>query len=423
MASRDKKKPSPSGTPLARLHISGVIIPHWWRKQYVIVLTVAALLSVIIAISVLFGVEQRIAQPDAPLLPDVTENVDQAPIRAYEEALPQDMYEQAPVNPTYTPPVPNPNGPRISVPEEFIPQPATIQKSAPASVPATLSTSLQKTEPAPAQTGTELKSDTTSPLETAVLSKDAPDAQPDIMLDTWQRNALPFELPTDRPMIAIVIDDMGVDRRRSPHAIALPGPLTMSFLTYAGDIRAQAAAARNAGHELMLHVAMEPGSSTIDPGPNVLRVDDSAEKTLARLRWGLEKFDGYVGVNNHMGSKFTQNDAGMRVVIAEMKARGLLFLDSRTAGGTVSAQLAQEYGVPFATRNVFIDHVDDAEEIRRRLAETERLALKNGAAVAIGHPRDATINMLAQWLPTLIEKGIVLAPLSAIVRQNWQAKN
>jgi len=87
-------------------------------------------------------------------------------------------------------------------------------------------------------------------------------------------------------MIAVVIDDLGIDRRRTARAIALKGPLTLSFLTYADGLAEQTAVARAAGHELMLHVGMEPAGAGVDPGPNVLTTDAGAEELRWRLDWG-----------------------------------------------------------------------------------------------------------------------------------------
>jgi polysaccharide deacetylase 2 family uncharacterized protein YibQ len=234
---------------------------------------------------------------------------------------------------------------------------------------------------------------------------------------TWQQFAL--AVPDDiggRPMVAIVIDDLGMDRKRSARAVKLPGPLTMSFLTYADDLAKQTKTARAAGHELMLHVGMEPTSKTVDPGPNVLLTSESPEEIRRRLRWGLGRFTGYVGVNNHMGSKFTEDRDAMTVVMSELKSRGLLFLDSRTSAHSVGARLAHEMGVPAVARNVFLDNQNDVAKVKARLAEVERIARRTGAAVAIGHPRDATLKALAEWIPALQKKGLVLVPLTAVVR-------
>jgi polysaccharide deacetylase 2 family uncharacterized protein YibQ len=108
----------------------------------------------------------------------------------------------------------------------------------------------------------------------------------------------------------------------------------------------------------------------------------------------------------------------MTEVLTRLKSRGLLFLDSRTSSHTVGPQVARRLGVPFAERGVFLDNVETVEAVRARLAELEALARREGAAVAIGHPKEATLAALGAWLGTLETKGLVLVPLSAVVRRN-----
>ncbi len=231
------------------------------------------------------------------------------------------------------------------------------------------------------------------------------------------RHAVAVPAATGRPMIAVVIDDLGMDRTRSARAIRLPGPLTMAFLAYAEALESQTATARANGHELMLHLPMEPEGDFVDPGPQVLRTTQTHLELRRRLQWDLARFDGYVGINNHMGSKFTGDRDAMLVVLREVKSRGLLFLDSRTSAATVAARLAAEIGVPHVSRDLFIDHLATGPEIRSKLAALEQLARKRGSAVGIGHPYDATLEALESWLPELRRRGFHLVPVSAVVRQ------
>jgi polysaccharide deacetylase 2 family uncharacterized protein YibQ len=231
----------------------------------------------------------------------------------------------------------------------------------------------------------------------------------------WQRYAVPAGDTKGLPRIAVVIDDMGVDRRRSAAAAALPAPLTLAFLPYARDLPAQTRAARALGHELIVHVPMEPESETNDPGPTVLLSADTDQEIDRKLAWALGRFEGFVGINNHMGSRFTKSEGGMAVLMRALRKRGLLFLDSRTSGSSLGLPSAEKAGVPAARRDVFLDNTDSAAEVARRLKEVEALARRNGIAIAIGHPRDATLNQLAAWLPTLKARGFALVPVSAAV--------
>jgi len=237
----------------------------------------------------------------------------------------------------------------------------------------------------------------------------------------WQQNAIAMAPTGGRPMIAIVLDDVGVNRRGAQKAIALPAPLTLSFMTYANDLPAMTAAAHRAGHELMLHVPMQPVSDAMDPGPNVLRDDLPRFELMQRLAWGLARFDGYVGINNHMGSRFTASPDGMALVMEELRRRGLLFLDSVTAADSVAGRMAARSGVAYAVRDVFLDNEpDDLASIHRQLAILEQTARERGYAIGIGHPHDGTVTALQQWIPEMRKRGFALVPISGIVRLRQQ---
>jgi polysaccharide deacetylase 2 family uncharacterized protein YibQ len=233
----------------------------------------------------------------------------------------------------------------------------------------------------------------------------------------WQRNAAAYPKPgPGMAKIAVVIDDLGLNRSNTRETLALPGPLTLAFMTYAPSPGDLTRAARQAGHELLVHVPMQPSDAATDPGPKVLSGGLDRAELLARLDWGLSRFDGYVGINNHMGSAFTRDAEGMRAVLGELRRRGLMFLDSRTIAGSVAGSLAAEMGVAHATRDVFLDNKRDVAAIRAQLAKAEQIAREHGSAVAIGHPYDATIQALSAWLPSLADKNIALVPISALAK-------
>jgi len=234
--------------------------------------------------------------------------------------------------------------------------------------------------------------------------------------EAWRKNAVPFRDLNSRPLVAVVIDDVGLDRARSKRAWELPGPLTMSFLPYAKDLREQAKAARAKGHELMLHLPMEPNGRN-DPGPNALLVSLSDAEIRQRTTAALDSFDGFAGVNNHMGSRFTAFKPGMDTVLRQLKGRGLMFLDSRTSPQSIGDQAAHDMGVPSIVRHVFLDDDESLDAVRRKLAEAEAIARRQGFVVVIGHPHEATLQALGEWLPTVQGKGMALAPATAVLRK------
>lgn len=363
-----------------------------WDRPWAVPTLMAAVLALGLALGIGLGLSALkpakvpLAQLTAP------ETLDRAPRR--EEPLAEPDAREVTVTPMLPPPPPRPGGPNDEAAAEPAPEPPEDGKSA-AAAPEVAAVPLILPQPS--------------------VKATAPDAP------AWLRHAVPAPKVTGHPMIAIVIDDMGVDKKRSERMAALRAPLTLSYLTYAEDLDRQTVAARRRGHELMLHMPMQPQAESYDPGQNVLEVNLGQEEIRRRVVWGLDRFDGYVGINNHMGSKFTADRTGMRVVMEELRKRGLLFIDSVTSEKTVGSEMAKRYGVPTSARNVFLDNDETVAAVRLQLARTEAQARKSGYAIAIGHPRDATIDALAAWLPGLEARGFVLVPVTTIVRQTGGA--
>jgi uncharacterized protein len=228
------------------------------------------------------------------------------------------------------------------------------------------------------------------------------------------------DLPPDlRPAIALVIDDMGVDRKHSARVAAeLPPQVTLAYLPYARHVREQAKQARAMGHEIIIHMPMEPSRATADPGPDVLSATLPEAELRARIRRDLAAFDGYIGVNNHMGSKFTQNRRALDVLMDELKAKDpeLIFLDSRTIAKSHAEQAARDAGLRAVSRDVFLDDEETEAFMEGALEKAERRARRHGSALAIGHPKALTLADLKRWIPELERKGFRLVPLSEFVR-------
>lgn len=233
-------------------------------------------------------------------------------------------------------------------------------------------------------------------------------------LPRWRQNAVQPPALDGRIPIAIVIDDMGHDADMTDHFALLQRPMTFSFLPYIRHLKEQAKTVSVMGHELMLHLPMEPSGGN-NPGPNALVKDLPYEETMRRVQWNLDQFDGYIGLNNHMGSEYTASRSFMFPVLQVVKKCDLLFLDSKTTARSVAGDLADELHIPTLERDVFLDNERDVEKIMAQLETTERVALKQGYAIAIGHPYPETYAALKDWLPTLKDKGFILWPVSAFI--------
>jgi len=217
------------------------------------------------------------------------------------------------------------------------------------------------------------------------------------------------------PVIVIVIDDMGISHKRTADISSLQAPITSSFLTYSKDLQKQIQAAQKSGHEIIVHAPMQ-AKSNLDMAPDVLTIDMNAAEIATNFEKMLDKFPSVRGVNNHMGSKFTEHAEKLAPVMDILRRRGLFFLDSKTSPQSVAQKVAADYAVAYAHRHVFLDNVNQKDYVLKQLALTEKRANKNGYAVAIGHPKSATYQALKEWIPTLDGKNIKLLHLSRVVK-------
>ncbi len=219
----------------------------------------------------------------------------------------------------------------------------------------------------------------------------------------------------EKPRIAIIIDDVGMNKKWSEAAVNLPAPVTMAILPYAEHAADFAKISKAKGHDILIHTPMEAMHAPVSLGGMGLTTDMGEAEIIAMMELIALKLDGYIGINNHMGSKFTSDRAAMERLMPYLKKRGLIFVDSKTIGNSVAASVAAEQGVPNASRDVFLDHEETADFVARALIQAERVAHRKGYAIAIGHPKAVTITGLQQWIPTLEAKGIELVGISTLV--------
>ncbi|HKO06279.1 MAG TPA: divergent polysaccharide deacetylase family protein [Alphaproteobacteria bacterium] len=235
----------------------------------------------------------------------------------------------------------------------------------------------------------------------------------------WRVYARPFDKSDSRPRVAIVIGNLGLSSAATEAAIQeLPGGVTLAFSPYAHGLEEYIPLARAAGHEVLLSLPMEVDeSSATSAGPQALLTAVTPAENLERLSWLLSRFTGYVGATNYMGSSFSSAEEDMRPILEELKGRGLLFLDSGTSGNSATARIARQLGLPEAATERVIDTEASRDAIDQRLQAVEDEARQKGASIAVGFPYPVTIERVAAWTATLAQKGISLAPVSAMVRQ------
>lgn len=216
--------------------------------------------------------------------------------------------------------------------------------------------------------------------------------------------------------VAIIMDDLGRSLPQARKLLALEQPVTLAVLPGEPHATAVANAAHAASREVMLHMPMEPqGYPVVDPGDDALLLSQSDDALHEAMLAQLAKVPHAVGVNNHMGSRFTEDERGMGLVMGVLRKRGLFFVDSLTSSHSVGGSAGSQAGVPVLRRDVFLDNVAEVGKIVREIERLAEKARRNGSALGICHPYPETFAALQQELPRLAREGIEFVRVGELV--------
>lgn len=236
----------------------------------------------------------------------------------------------------------------------------------------------------------------------------------------WQVYARPVPATTQTERrIALVVSGMGISESATAHAIrVLPPEVTLSFAPYGTKLQNWIEKAREAGHEVLLELPMEPfGYPQNDPGPYTLLTSLKAAENIARLEWLMSRFTGYAGVMNYQGARFTTSSTSFRPVMAALEKRGLLYVDNGASARSLATQLAEEIRMPVVQATRIIDPVQSPEVIATSLDALEETSNNSGNAIGVASGFPVTVDALAEWAAMLKNDGYVLVPVTALARQ------
>lgn len=228
--------------------------------------------------------------------------------------------------------------------------------------------------------------------------------------------AAPPSETSGRPMAAVIIDDAGFNLEIIKTLGALDVPVTVAVLPNATLSLETDAAAREAGLEVMLHLPLESLAPPAGRPMAAIGTAMSPPEVRTAVEAFLERVPSARGVNNHAGSKATEDPGIMAEILKVIKKRGLYFIDSRTTPRSVALDEARAMGIRSAGRRLFLDVPPGRAAVEIRLRELVRLARRNGRAVAIGHAKSETIAALADFLKSGGGKGVRFVAASEIVR-------
>jgi polysaccharide deacetylase 2 family uncharacterized protein YibQ len=222
-----------------------------------------------------------------------------------------------------------------------------------------------------------------------------------------------------KPLIAVIVTGLGLNTAGTSAAIdSLPGPVTLAFAPYGKGLGETTSAARNAGHEVLLEVPLEPFDyPESDPGPDTLLTGQAPRDNLDKLFTVMGKFGGYVGLINHMGARFTASTADFNPVMEELGSRGLGYLDDGSSNRSVAPQLAAANKVAFGRADLALDQNPARGPILDQLKALEQRATDKGTAIAIISALPVSVQTLAEWAKTAEEHGFTLVPVSVLMQK------
>lgn len=215
--------------------------------------------------------------------------------------------------------------------------------------------------------------------------------------------------------MALIIDDIGHNVWRARRFLDLGVPMTFAMLPHLAHSHELALEIHESGQELILHQPMEPSDSSLDPGPGSLYVGDRPARIATVLEENITSVPWAVGLNNHMGSRFTSCETEMTEVLGTVKQKGLFFIDSVTSNASAGFETARRLHMPSAYRNVFLDHRPGETAVLSQLHKLQRHALVHGRAIGIGHPHPETAGAIRTFLSGHLNPQVSLVPASSLI--------
>jgi polysaccharide deacetylase 2 family uncharacterized protein YibQ len=278
--------------------------------------------------------------------------------------------------------------------------------------------------PVPAARANDAESAIGLPADTKFLEITAHGPVPKIAADgvrpadAFAQPAKALAAKPDAPRIALIVSGLGVSAKITSEVIArLPGPVTLAFVPYGTDA-ALVGRARARGHEVLLEVPMEPFSyPENDSGPQTLLTALTPQQNLDRLYWVMSRFQGYVGIINMMGARFTASEQSFAPILQQIAKRGLIFVDDGANPRSVAGRVAGADNLPFAKAEVAVDAVPTPVEIGRALGRLETTAREHHVAIGIASALPASIDEIAKWAKGAESRGVVLVPITAVAKK------
>lgn len=226
-------------------------------------------------------------------------------------------------------------------------------------------------------------------------------------------------LEQPKAKVAIIIDDLGMGGRATKELLAIGRPLNFSILPFLPHSKDTATEATKKGFLVMLHLPMEPkgypGPDKV-PGKGAILMNTSQKDIAEIIAQDLSNIPYVQGVNNHMGSRLTEDEEIMNLTLKELKKRDLFFIDSKTSDESVAHREARRLGLKCGERDVFLDNEIALDYIKGQIRLLAKIALNEGQAIGIGHAHSLTVQAIKETIPELENQGIEFVLVSELVK-------
>lgn len=224
--------------------------------------------------------------------------------------------------------------------------------------------------------------------------------------------------------VAFVLDDWGYSLNNVDALFQIDRPVTLAVLPhlrYSKEI-SDRIIKYGRGYDIILHLPLESKSGKA-PERDTIRRNMEKNRVLSILKDDIESIPGIIGVSNHQGSRATENKEIMKIILEELKKRNLFFLDSRTTPVSVCGNISGKIGLRYAERSVFLDLGQKKDEkqtkayIKKQIKELINIAKIRGSAIAIGHDKKLTIEVIKESIPDIEKGNIKIVPLKKLVEK------
>ncbi|WP_445490621.1 divergent polysaccharide deacetylase family protein [Niallia sp. 03133] len=231
-------------------------------------------------------------------------------------------------------------------------------------------------------------------------------------------NAAHAEQTDHKNVLAIVIDDFGNNMKGTEEMLNLPVPITAAIMPFLPTSKEDAIRAHKKGHEVIVHLPLEPKKGKKSwLGPGAITTDLSDREIRERVKKAIESIPFAVGMNHHMGSKATEDERVMRIILDECQKHSLFYLDSKTTGKSVVKELAEELHVPYLENDMFFDHIYSNQHIVKQANKLANELEKQKQLIAIGHvgvTGPTVVHVLKEYIPVYQEEATIV-PLSKLI--------